>query len=262
MAREAVYDSIGRSYTKTRRADPRIERVLLQALGEARSVVNVGAGSGSYEPFDRAVTAVEPSMAMLAQRSAQAAPAVQAVAEALPFRDASFDAALAILTLHHWSDWTRGMRELRRVSRQRVVVLTWEVAVGETFWLLDYLPAVLALDAPRFPPPPVIAAAIGGRGEIRTVPVPHDCVDGFLGAWWARPEAYLDPRVRAGISGLQQIDAAALERGVEQLRRDLDSGAWHARHGALRQRREIDLGYRLVVCDELAAHPSSASRGG
>jgi SAM-dependent methyltransferase len=246
---EAVYDSIGRTYTTTRRPDPRVARVLLEALGDARSVVNVGAGSGSYEPTDRRLVAVEPSNAMLAQRSPSAAPAVRGVAEALPFADAAFDAALGILTLHHWSDWRRGVREMRRVARRRVVVLTWEVGGGEPFWLFDYFPGILALDAPRFPGPRQIADEIGGRGEVRPVLVPADCIDGFCGAFWARPHAYLDPRVRAGISGLSQLEPAEVELGVARLKEDLDSGRWQAAHGALVERREIDLAYRLVVAE-------------
>jgi SAM-dependent methyltransferase len=247
MTTEPVYDRIGRGYVTTRRNDPRLARAIAKALGTVQSVVNVGAGTGSYEPSDRRVIAVEPSGAMLAQRPTGAAPAVCAVAEHLPFPARSFDAALAVLTLHHWSDRAGGLRELVRVSRRRIVVFTWEPGGGEPFWLLDYFPEILALDLPRFPPSEQLAAELGGAVEITSVPIPRDCVDGFLGAWWARPHAYLEPRVRAGISCFNQIAPTAVERGIARLQADLESGTWQTRCGALCEREELDLGYRLIL---------------
>lgn len=242
-----LYDAIGDGYATTRRPDPRIAAAIDRALRDARSVVNVGAGSGSYEPADREVTAVEPSAAMIAQRPPGAAPAVQAVAEALPFDDASFDAALATMTLHHWDDAWRGLAELRRVARDRVVILTWDPAVAGASWLIaDYLPELLALDLFRFPEAAAIASALGGA-EVWPVPIPSDCRDGFIEAFWARPEAYLDPAVRAGMSGMRQLGAAVVEPAMRRLAADLDSGAWDRRHGHLREQDELDLGYRLVV---------------
>jgi SAM-dependent methyltransferase len=248
MAASPIYDRIGQRYTTNRRSDPRIRRAIERALGDARTVVNVGAGTGSYEPTDRLVIAVEPSAAMLAQRPAHAARALRAAAEALPFHGAAFDASLAILTMHHWSDRQRGLREMRRVSR-RVVLLTWDADVGRRFWLLEYFPELLAFDIPRFPPMPALAAEVGGHCVIEPVPIPRDCEDGFLGAFWARPEVYLDAHARAGMSTFAFLDPADVERGVERLRSDLQDGSWHKRHGALLKSSALDLGYRLVVSD-------------
>jgi SAM-dependent methyltransferase len=193
------------------------------------------------------VVAVEPSPEMIRQRPPGAAPVVQAVAEALPFADGAFDAALAVLTLHHWTDRDRGLAELRRVAGRRAVVFTWDPGAADPFWLVtDYLPEMLALDLPRFPPLAELARVLG-PADVRPVPIPADCGDGFLGAFWRRPEAYLDPAVRQAISSFGQIDPAASARGVARLAADLASGAWEARHGALRHREALDLGYRLVV---------------
>lgn len=249
MSGSAVYDTIGRGYARQRRPDPRIASCLTSALGDARSVLNVGAGAGSYEPTDRAVVAAEPSAVMLAQRAAGAAPAVQAQAEALPFADGAFDAVLAVLTLHHWADRAGGLAECARVARERVVLFTWDPAsVG--FWLVrDYLPEFLALDRRQFPSIAALAAAFGPevRVHVTPVPVPRDCVDGFLGAFWARPAAYLDPVVRAGISSFARTQGP--EAGLERLRADLASGVWAARHDTLHTAESLDTGYRVVVAD-------------
>lgn len=239
----ALYDAIGRGYRALRQPDPRVARALHQALGDADTVVNVGAGAGSYEPADRRVVAVEPSRTMVAQRPPGAAPAVRATADALPFADAAFDAALAILTLHHWSAQSAGLRELRRVARGPAVILTWDPA-HPGFWLCDYFPEIFDRDRPLFPPPEAMARELGPVA-VRPVPVPHDCRDGFLAAYWRRPEAYLDPHVRGAISTFSKLDR--VEDGVARLRADLDSGAWHRRNGHLLDRAELDLGYRLVV---------------
>lgn len=240
------YDSIGKGYAGQRRPDPRIAARLATALGGARTVLNVGAGTGSYEPADPRVVALEPSRVMIAQRAPGTAPAVQARAEALPFADRRFDATMAVLTLHHWNDRARGLAECARVARERVVLLTFD-AFAQGFWLVrDYFPEFLELDRRQFPPVGDHAALFGGRVDvaIEAVPVPRDCVDGFLGAYWARPHAYLDPAVRAGISSFARCETAA---GIERLRADLASGAWHARNGELLEQDALDLGYRLVV---------------
>lgn len=240
------YDTIGRSYAHHRRPDPRIAARIAAALGDARSVLNVGAGAGSYEPADRDVVALEPSSVMIAQRPAGAAPAVRASAEAQPFARGAFDATLAVLTLHHWSDRARGLAECARVARRRVVLLTFDPA-ADSFWLVrDYFPEFAVADAGAFPSMSAYAAAFGGsaRVEIAPVPVPRDCVDGFLGAYWARPEAYLDESVRAGISSFARSDTGP---GLAKLREDLASGAWRARNAHLLTLDELDLGYRLVV---------------
>ena len=241
-----LYQSIGDSYSAVRRPDPRIQRQVVAALGNARSVVNVGAGTGNYEPSDRWVVAVEPSLAMIARRRPGAAPAVRGVAEALPFRDRTFEAALAVLTLHHWSDLAGGLSELRRVAA-RQVILAYEPSAFWQFWLSEYFPECLSL------PQEVQAPSIEDLNkhlDVRTVapvPVPADCIDGFAGAYWRRPESYLDPRVRAGISSLALLPPEVAERCADRLRHDLASGAWDARYGYLRELPEVDLGYRLVI---------------
>lgn len=241
-----IYDTIGRQYGNQRRPDPRIARQLLMGLGDARSVLNVGAGTGSYEPLDRTVVAVEPSAVMVSQRAADAAPAVRAQAEALPFRDQSFDAVMAVLTLHHWTDRIGGLAECARVARQRAVLLTWDPDAN-AFWLVrDYLPGFAVEDRRRFPKMTEYADGFGPgvRVDISPVPVPHDCQDGFLGAYWARPSAYLDPAVQSGISSFAQADARP---GLSRLADDLASGAWQARYGDLLKQDTEDLGYRLVT---------------
>jgi SAM-dependent methyltransferase len=239
-----LYDTIGQHYVAQRAADPRIAQAIRVALGEAVSVVNVGAGAGSYEPPDLAVCAVEPSPVMCAQRPRGSAPVVRAVAEHLPFAEGSADVVLAVLTVHHWTDPMAGLRECQRVARQRVVVLTWDPeATG--FWLVeDYFPDLLAYDRRAFPPLARIQDALGGA-EVRPLLVPNDCVDGFLGAYWQRPEAYLQAEVRAGMSSFAR--AANVAPGLARLHRELASGLWEAKYGALRTRAACDVGYRLVV---------------
>jgi SAM-dependent methyltransferase len=241
------YDSSSSTYAVTRRPDPHIAARIERALGDARTVVNVGAGAGSYEPREREVTAVEPSATMRAQRPADAVEAIDARAEALPFEDGRFDAAMAILTIHHWDDPAAGLRELRRVAR-RVVVLTFDPDAADAFWLTrDYLPEIAELDRGRIPPIATVVEALGGRAEIERVPIPHDCRDGFLGAFWRRPERYVEPAIRPGISSFSELDPGVLEPALERLRNDLDSGAWRRRYGGLLSREELDLGYRLIV---------------
>ena len=240
----ALYDRLGRSYATTRREDPRIAAAIQAALGDARRVVNVGAGGGAYEPRDREVVAVEPSPVMIAQRPAGAAPVVQASAEQLPFADGEFDVAMAILTVHHWSDLEAGICELERVAG-RIVILSWDQKTTGRFWLVrDYLPEVAAYDS-RSPTTHRLLELLGG-GEVTPVPVPHDCADGFLAAWWRRPEAYLDPEVRAGISSLSLLEGR-LDLGLRRLARDLSSGRWHERYAHLLELEELDAGYRLIV---------------
>lgn len=239
----ALYDTIGIDYSKLRRPDPRIAAAIAGALGEARTVLNVGAGTGSYEPADRAVAAVEPSLEMIRQRGPGAAPAVRAVAERLPFADRSFDAAMAILTIHHWTDPAQGLAEMRRVARGPVVLLTFD-PTHRGAWLLDYFPELAVLDEERMPPMEAYAAWLGPV-RILPVPIPHDCADGFLYAYWRRPAAYLDGRVRSAISSFWTIGDTG--PGLSRLAADLESGEWHRRHSDLLELDSLDLGYRLVV---------------
>ena len=231
-----------------RREDPRLAAQIRVALGDARSLVNVGAGAGSYEPPDLDVTAVEPSAVMREQRPPGAAPAIDARAEALPFEDGSFDAAMAILSDHHWEDRLQGLRELRRVARRRVVILNADPdSVGESWLVRDYLPAFHRLVTRGYSNEQTLEALGGGRVEI--VPIPHDCRDGFMHAYWRRPHAYLDPRVRAGISVFGLLDAKEVDQAVAKLAVDLDSGEWQRRNAELLELDELDLGYRLVVAE-------------
>jgi len=246
MAGQTAYDAIGRVYARHRQPDPRIRSQLLDALVDAASVVNVGAGTGSYEPADRRVVGVEPSEVMLAQRLPGAAPALCGTAESLPFPDRAFDAALVVLTLHHWSDLDAGLAELRRVADRRVVLMFDQRMAADVWPWREYFPAANAVEAKRAPAVDHIVDALGG-GRVETVLVPHDCIDGFGGAYWRRPEAYLDPEVRACISSLAVLSADELEPGLVRLRDDLESGAWHERHADLLALEEIDLGYRLVI---------------
>lgn len=241
-----IYQEIGRTYRSTRTADPRIASLILRAVGAARRIVDVGAGSGSYEPQDRDVVAVEPSEVMIRQRSPGSGPVVRGVAEHLPFGDRTFDAAMAVLTVHHWTDPRRGLWELRRVAAGPVVVFTFDQEVHERQWLIgEYLPAMASLDANQ-PSPAQIAEALGG-GEVQVVPIAHDCEDGFCHAWWRRPEAYLDPVVRQGISGIARLPKAYVADAMGCLAEDLRTGAWAERHSDLLGRDSIDAGYRLVV---------------
>jgi SAM-dependent methyltransferase len=206
-------------------------------------VLNVGAGAGSYEPADRQLTALEPSREMIRQRPAAAAPAIQGEAEALPFPDRSFDAVMAVLTVHHWTDKGRGLREMRRVSDGPVVLLTFDPAHRDN-WLLDYFPGLAALDDAQMPTLSAYARHLGAV-DVCPVPVPHDCSDGFLYAYWRRPAAYLDPRIRSGMSSFWAL--GTVDHGLERLAADLSSGEWERRYGALLERDEIDAGYRLVT---------------
>ncbi|HTJ36318.1 MAG TPA: methyltransferase domain-containing protein [Dactylosporangium sp.] len=244
----AIYDAIGTTYTTTRRPDHRIGAQIAAALGDARSVINVGAGAGSYEP-PQTVLAVEPSAVMIGQRPAGSARVVQARAEALPVADDAADAVMALLTVHHWADLEAGIAELRRVARRRIVILTWDQPAFRRFWLVnEYLPQAAAFDDTRAVPVRQLCELLGGA-RVEPVPVPHDCTDGFGAAYWRRPEAYLDPAVRAGISMLAQVGDAALRPGLERLAADLRDGRWHERHRDLVRREDFDAGYRLVVAD-------------
>jgi SAM-dependent methyltransferase len=244
------YDEIGVGYTVMRRADPRIAAQIHEALGDARSIVNVGAGAGAYEPCDREVLPIEPSEKMIAQRAPELAPAIRGYAESLPLAADSADAAMACMTLHHWSDWRIGVQELRRVARKRVVIFTYDHSYAERFWLLrDYLPKLARLDCARFPGIDEQRVATGDEVRIEPVPIPHDCEDGFLAAHWRRPRAYLDDRVRLGISTFHLPGAERLLDGLDELAEDLQTGRWEERNQDILEREQLDLGYRLLVTE-------------
>lgn len=237
------YDQIGIGYRDYRAPDPRIQALINEALGDARSVLNVGAGAGSYEPIDRPALAVEPSAVMIAQRKPALNPVVRAHAGALPFPDDSFDAALALLTVHHWPDRSAGLEEMRRVARRSVIVFTHD-GFHDNFWLMDYFPEILEVDDRIMPTVEEFESVYASVREVR-VPVPGDCCDGFLAAYWRRPEAYLDPGVRSAISAFAMIDN--VETGLTKLRDDLASGAWLSRHRELMECDRLDLGYKLAI---------------
>jgi SAM-dependent methyltransferase len=246
-----VYDTIGQGYTTHRRPDPRWAALIREALGGAGRVINVGAGTGSYEPAAPVqVVAVEPSTVMLAQRARDAAPVVRASGSALPVLSGSFDAAMAVLTLHHWDDWGTGLGELARAAPRRVI-LTIDFEVHARFWLLaDYLPEVAAVERGLHPSPADIASVIPIARTVGLL-LPADLSDGVLGSFWRQPEAYLDPVVRANTSPLALADPAHIDAGIRRLEADLVSGAWHRRYGHLLEQHELDLGYRLLVSEAI-----------
>jgi SAM-dependent methyltransferase len=241
------YEAAGAAYARVRQPDPRIAALVQAALGDARTVLNVGAGAGSYEPHDLAVTAVEPSASMRAQRPTSLPPAVDAVAESLPFQDNSFDAAMAMITLHQWPDPVRGLAEMRRVSRGPIVVLTFDGDQLERLWLGEYCPELFEAERRRYPPIPTIQAALGERHSVQEVPIPFDCTDGFTEAFYGRPEMFLDPEVRACQSAWGFVTPETVDRAIGQLAADLSSGAWDERHGALRTQPEFIGALRLAV---------------
>ena len=245
----AAYDQLGRGYSEVRRPDPRIAASIEAALGDARTVLNVGAGAGSYEPVDRYVMAVEPSTEMIAQRPAGSAAVVQANAEALPFGDDSFEAAMAIITVHHWADRAAGLAEMTRVARCRVAILTFDPAYPlAELWLGDYFPRALEIHGAAMPPIAELAAMLPGV-SVEPVPVPCLCKDGFFCALWDRPEMHLDPEVRRASSVWHLMAPEETERGLKALRADLESGTWDARHGHLRAEPELDVGLRVVIAE-------------
>jgi SAM-dependent methyltransferase len=241
-----LYDRIGRTYGAIRRADPRLAEPIWRALGDAQTVVNVGAGAGSYEPPDREVTAVEPSSIMIAQRSPDAAPAVQAAAESLPFPDDAFDASMAVLTVHHWSDVEAGLAEMVRVARRRVVIVTFDPEAWGDQWIVrHYLPEILDEPAEFKPSIRRVLEALP-PATVEPLPAPRDCTDRMFATLWARPAEYLDPRIRAATSVWHQLPPEVAARALDQLARDLASGVWDERYGYLRTTPEWDVGLRLI----------------
>ncbi|QTE28411.1 class I SAM-dependent methyltransferase [Pengzhenrongella sicca] len=252
-AGDADYGQIGASYAAYRRPDPRIAAAILSAVGSARTILNVGAGAGSYEPVDRQVTAVEPSESMRAQRPTERATAVDATAENLPFPDRSFDAAMTTFSIHQWGDLDAGLREMRRVTRGPVVILTCDPALLDRFWLAEYAPGVISAEAGRYPPIAAIARVLGDV-EVTGVPIPLDCVDGFNEAYYGRPEALLDPLARTSCSAWSFVDERTAAAYVDRLAADLADGGWDRRHGDLRTQPTFD-GSLVLVVSRPAATP-------
>ena len=245
----ARYDRIGHGYSATRREDPELRRRIHAALGAARTVVNVGAGTGSYEPSDRHVIAIEPSDIMSSQRPSHLVPTVRATAGQLPLRDQSVDAAMAILSLHHWdAEQEQGVRELRRVARDTVVILTYDPRVSEQMWLVaEYLPEVAELDHEIFPHPELVVTWLGGDARIETIELSRETPDWMLGSFWAHPERVLDPNARGGTSGFARMPETVVQRVVAAVDDDLRTGAWDRRNGHLRRLERLDVGLRLIV---------------
>ena len=245
---EVSYDQLGQGYNDVRRPDPRIAARIEAALGDAHTILNVGAGAGSYEPENREVTAVEPSKKMISQRPARSAPVVQARAERLPFDRDSFDAALAILTIHHWSNLEAGLAEMRRVARQRIVLVTFDPEVVWNLWIVrDYFPEMLRSRSDPTASPRLVQGLPAAK-EL-ALPVPRDCSDHFFAALWARPELFFDPRIVHPMWVWQRLSEASRQAGRDQLAADLESGKWDERYGYLRKMRELDVGLRLVVSE-------------
>jgi SAM-dependent methyltransferase len=246
LIERALYDRIGGGYTETRRADPRIARAIRSALGDAASVVNIGAGSGSYEPTDLRVVPVEPSETMIRQRPPSLSRALLGSAERLPLRAKSVDAALSVLAAHHWRDRPAAFAEIRRVTRRRAVFFTHDPDASFA-WLDDYFPGLAGETTSRYPR--LAEFDVLGRVTVEPVPVPADCTDSFTAAHWRRPELYLDASVRANMSTFALLDADVVAAGGARLVRDLADGSWHRRYGSLLTLPELDVGYRLVVAE-------------
>lgn len=247
IAGDVDYAAHGQGYGRQRRTDPRIEAWVHAALGDARTVLNVGAGAGSYEPLDRHVLAIEPAAAMRAQRPAHLTPAVDGVAERLPVDDQSFDASMALVTVHQWPDVARGLAELRRVTRGPIVLLTFDGDALDRWWMVDYAPEMLAVERRRFPRIASLVDGLGGTCEVHPIPVPNDCVDGFSEAFYARPEAFLDPAVRRSQSAWSFVPGDVQARFVQRLGADLESGEWDRRHGAWRAKPTFEGSLRGIV---------------
>jgi SAM-dependent methyltransferase len=241
------YEKDGGSYSEHRKTDPRIESLVHTALGDAARVINVGAGAGSYEPTDRYVVAVEPSARMRAQRPLDRVPAIDAAAESLPFDDGAFDAAMAMVTVHQWSDSEAGLRELRRVATGPVVILTFDREALSRFWLADYVPELIEAESHRYPPLDWIAEQLGGATNIVEMEVPIDCSDGFTEAFYARPEKFLEVGVRRSQSAWGFVDDTVEARAVAQLEADLGDGSWHSRYGHLLSEPTFPSSLRLIV---------------
>ena len=215
-----LYDTIGINYSNLRCPDYRIEQLIGAAISDARTVLNVGAGAGSYEPNDKKVTALEPSIKMIRQRSPSNKTIIQGSAEHIPFDNLYFDASMAILTVHYWSDQQKGVSEMRRVTRDKLVFLTFYPAFRE-FWLTDYFLELITMNEDKMPKLKDFENWLGSI-EVSPVQIPHDCTDGFLAVYWRRLTAYLDKRVRAAMSSFWALKDVS--QGLERLEADIKNG--------------------------------------
>ncbi len=243
------YDQLAKQYRTYRNPDPKLAKRIHLHIQDARRVLNVGAGMGSYEPEDCEVVAMEPSHKMIAGRKSSKATLIQGYAEDLPFGDNVFDASMGILTMHHWSDIASGLQEMIRVSKDKIVLLTW-IGYGEEFWLVDYIPEIIGVDNKLFPTLEELERILGSI-SVETVEIPYDCTDGFMCAYWRKPEAYLDPKIRKAISTFSRIPD--IQEGLNRLRGEIESRTWHKKHSHLLEKESLDLGYRLVVCEKPGA---------
>lgn len=247
MNKNYNYNEHGKTYAQRRQTEPRIACLIHAALGDANTILNVGAGTGSYEPADRYVVAVEPSAVMRAQRPAHLPPALAASSESLPFDDNAFDASMAILTIHHWRDPLAGLWEMRRVTRGRIVIFTYDTNAEAGFWFYDYAPEVMESDKQRFPLIETIVNAFNGNCLVQPVPVPHDCIDGFHEAFYARPEAFLDPGVRKSQSAWRFLPLGVEQRIVNDIARDIETGEWDKKYGHLRMQPQFTCSLRIIT---------------
>lgn len=243
------YDKLAESYRSYRKPDPRIAERILFHIDDSRRILNVGAGIGSYEPEDREIVAVEPSHEMISQRKCSKAISIQGAAEYLPFKDNTFDISMAILTMHHWADLPSGLKEMVRVSTDKIILFTW-IGYGNEFWLENYIPEIVGVDYELFPTLEELDRILGGV-SVETIEIPHDCSDGFMCAYWRRPEAYLDPNIRKAISTFSRIPD--VQNGLDRLQDEIDSGEWRKKHARLLEKESLDLGYRLVICEKPGA---------
>jgi SAM-dependent methyltransferase len=246
LAGDVDYAKHGQGYASKRRTDPRIAAWVHRALGDAYTILNVGAGAGSYEPQDRYVLAIEPSPTMRAQRPQHLAPAIHGIAEQIPLDDQSVDASMALVTVHQWRDLDQGLRELRRVTRGPILVLTFDGDALDRYWLAEYAPELIAVERRRYPPIERIAQELGST-EVQVIPIPIDCVDGFTEAYYARPEAFLDAAVRSSQSAWSFVSEEDQARIVQALEEDLKSGSWDGKYGAWRRKPSFEGSLRLIV---------------
>lgn len=246
-----IYNQIGSFYSQTRREDPAIYNKIIGALGNSKTVINIGAGTGSYEPRDRTVVAVEPSEVMIKQRSFQCIPSVRAMADSLPFIDKSFDASMTVISIHHWHpNQRKGIEEMRRVARNKVLIVTYDSRVCEQMWLTtDYIPETANLDRDTLPTPEDICEWLNCNTKVETIPISRDTPDWMFGSFWAHPERVLDPIARASTSGFSRQPKKVIDRVVANISRDLESGKWDEKYGHLRELVEYDAGLRIITAD-------------